>query len=76
MRSKGSITLILSAVALLAAATPMAQVRVSGAITGTVLDETGAVVPNVELTLTDEARGLKLSTTSNEAGLYPACGQE
>lgn len=39
-------------------------------ITGTILDPSGAVVPNVKVTLTDQATSQARVVTSNEAGLY------
>ncbi len=39
-------------------------------ITGTVIDPTGALVPNVAVTATNVETGVKTSTKSNEAGIY------
>lgn len=47
----------------------MAQVD-TGAILGTVKDESGAVVPGAKVTLTDEGTGLTLTTTSGSSGNY------
>ena len=44
----------------------------TGIITGTVTDESGAVVPNATITITDKATGSARSLTSNAAGLYSA----
>lgn len=41
-----------------------------GAITGTVLDPTGAAVPNAQITLTSVQTGLVLKTTSDASGVY------
>jgi Carboxypeptidase regulatory-like domain/TonB-dependent Receptor Plug Domain len=41
-----------------------------GAITGTVSDPTGAVIPNAQVTLTNTDQGLTLTTTTNGAGVY------
>lgn len=41
-----------------------------GTITGTVLDSSGAAVAGAHLTLTGVATGVRLSTVSNDAGLY------
>src|SRR5260370_7201805 len=47
----------------------MAQ-TITGSITGTVTDSTGAVVPNVTITATNTSTNLKYDTKTNEAGLY------
>jgi hypothetical protein len=39
-------------------------------VTGTITDASGAVVPGVEVTVTNVATGEKRTATSNEAGLY------
>src|SRR6202161_1638876 len=41
-----------------------------GAITGTVSDPTGAVIPNAQVTLTNTDQGLTLTTTTNGSGVY------
>ena len=41
-----------------------------GTVTGTVLDASGAVVPGARVTLTGVETGVRLSTDSNEAGIY------
>src|SRR6266852_5342813 len=62
-------TLLLSA--LLASSALFAQTEIGGAtLNGTVLDPTGAAVPNAKLTATNPATGLTRTTQSNEAGLY------
>ena len=43
---------------------------ITGAITGTVTDPTGAAVPNVKITATDTGKNQKSETTSNAAGIY------
>ena len=42
----------------------------SSTITGTVTDQTGAVVPNAAVTITNAATGGNSKTTSNSSGLY------
>jgi Carboxypeptidase regulatory-like domain/TonB dependent receptor len=54
---------------LLATATP-AQTIVTGGINGTVTDASGAVVPGVALTLTNNATGDVFNTTSTSTGGY------
>ena len=46
----------------------------SGEISGTVLDPSGAVLPNATVTATDASRGLKRSITSNANGHYEITG--
>src|ERR1700742_1078810 len=41
-----------------------------GAITGTVSDPSGAVIPNAQVTLTNTEQGLTLTTTTNGSGVY------
>src|SRR5260370_29633643 len=47
----------------------MAQ-TITGSITGTVTDASGAVVPNVAITATNTSTNLKYDTKTNEAGVY------
>jgi hypothetical protein len=41
-----------------------------GAVTGTVLDTTGAAVPNAAVELENVATGVKHSATTNQSGVY------
>ena len=41
-----------------------------GTVTGTVLDPTGAVIAGASVTLTRVETGVRLSTNSNDAGVY------
>ena len=41
-----------------------------GTVTGTVLEQSGAVVAGAHVSLTGVETGVKLSTTSNDAGVY------
>ena len=53
------------------AGSALAQSEVGGAsLNGTVLDPTGAAVPNAKITVTNTATGLTRDTTASEAGLY------
>ncbi len=49
-----------------------AQTAVTGAINGTVMDATGAIVPNAAVTVKDEATGSVLNLISNSDGHYTA----
>jgi hypothetical protein len=42
----------------------------SGTVLGTVLDPSGAVVPNATVTVADTARGVNFKTTTNDSGNY------
>jgi hypothetical protein len=46
------------------------QAVVGGSLTGTVTDEAGAVIPGAEITLTNEATGVKFTVRTNEVGSY------
>src|ERR1700693_961240 len=43
-----------------------------GTITGTVVDSSGRVIPNVSVSITNLATGINRSVTTNEDGLYIA----
>ena len=47
-----------------------AQSTNTGTIVGTITDQSGAVVPNVAVTLTEAASGAARTTTTNDAGHY------
>jgi hypothetical protein len=44
--------------------------QATGAISGTVLDSSGATVPNAQITITNQDTGTVRSTVSNNEGLY------
>src|SRR4051812_810572 len=48
----------------------LAQSIVSGDVTGTVTDPSGAVVPNAQVTIKNDNTGETHTTTSNSAGVY------
>jgi len=56
---------VLLAMLLAPAAWPQAS---TGAVSGTVRDKTGAVIPNVQITLTDTATNVARTTRTNEVG--------
>jgi hypothetical protein len=62
--------LALLVIALLIAPSLMAQSLVSGDLTGTVTDPSGAVVPNATVTLKNNATGATHNTTSTSSGAY------
>ncbi|MFZ0313715.1 MAG: carboxypeptidase-like regulatory domain-containing protein, partial [Candidatus Korobacteraceae bacterium] len=72
MKLKSLITgmLALLVIALLIAPSLMAQSLVSGDVTGTVTDPSGAVVPNATVTLKNNATGASHTTTSTSSGAY------
>ena len=60
------------AFALLVVNIAFGQVGATGAILGTVTDSTGAVLPNVKITVTNTATNAAFQTQSNSAGDYTA----
>ncbi len=58
-----------AAIAFIAASTALAQ-AVSGNISGTIQDASGAVLPNANITITDLDRGTVYRTQSNQDGNY------
>jgi hypothetical protein len=66
-RSRFALTVMLSMVLLLV---PCAWAQENATIVGTIVDSTGAVVPNVELTLTNTATSQERKATSNTSGIY------
>jgi hypothetical protein len=62
--------LALVACASLALPTTAAAQALYGSITGTVTDNTGASIPGVTITVTNEGTGLKLDTVTDAEGLY------
>ena len=55
---------------LLAPASGAAQVRITGAIAGTVTDTSGGVVPGARVQLVDEGTAIAKETTSRESGSF------
>ncbi len=49
---------------------PLARAQENATITGTVVDPTGAVIPNVQVTLTNPSTGQDRTATTNSNGLY------
>ncbi|MGO8791545.1 MAG: carboxypeptidase regulatory-like domain-containing protein [Terriglobia bacterium] len=68
---QGSAKLALLCVVLACLASPLLYgQRESGAIQGTVSDQSGAVIPGVKVTLTSEETGFTLSTLTQSGGTY------
>jgi hypothetical protein len=55
---------------LIAGNLPASGQAVYGAVFGTVTDQSGAVVPNVTITVTDISKGTSVTATTNDSGLY------
>lgn len=55
---------------LLVSATLGLAQRDLGTVTGTVTDAQGAAIPNAKVTLTNDATGVAIDTTTNDAGAY------
>ena len=53
---------------------PSVWAQASAGITGTVLDPSGAVVPNAHVTITDESTGRVIKTDSSSAGTFSVTG--
>ena len=53
---------------------PALQAQVSGSITGTVRDNTGAVVPSAHVTVGNADKGIQRTTTTNSDGDYLVAG--
>jgi hypothetical protein len=65
-----SFALLLLLVILAVALVPATAQEVTASITGTVLDPSGAAIPNATVTATDTERGTTWPTKTNEAGVF------
>ena len=65
-----SLLVAMAVVAALFAFVPALRAQENSAITGTVTDASGAVIPNANLQLTDTATGQVRQSTSNGAGSF------
>ena len=61
---------LIALIAVVLVATCAVAQSAQGSLEGTVADSTGAVVPSVDLKLTNEATGQSLTAASNEAGYF------
>lgn len=52
------------------AAVPAAYAQLTGQITGTVQDATGAIVPTANITVTNESTGIRREAQTNVSGIY------
>ena len=66
-RSRTLLTILLGLALFLA---PLAWAQENATITGIVTDSTGAVVPNVQVTLTNQATSQVRTSVSNGSGIY------
>ncbi|HYL39095.1 MAG TPA: carboxypeptidase-like regulatory domain-containing protein [Bryobacteraceae bacterium] len=71
MLRRTSVLMFLGFLLIWAAATVQAQAP-TGVISGTVTDQTGAVMPNVSVTVTEKTTGTARTLTTNNSGLYSA----
>src|SRR5271165_35825 len=71
-RMQMKVITLLAVLFVAAVLTPLliAQSLVSGDLTGTITDPTGAVVSNATVTVKSDANGSARTTTSNETGAY------
>src|SRR5690242_13254734 len=65
-----STTLLLVLLVVITAGSALAQMTVTGAISGTVTDPAGQVVPSATVTLLNEKTGENRSATTNDAGSF------
>lgn len=68
-RGSSRFVVLIACLALITSRPAIAQVY-SGTITGQVMDATRAVIPNANVTLTDEDKGYNFKTTSGSDGVY------
>jgi outer membrane receptor protein involved in Fe transport len=67
---KPGLPLLLSFMLVLIACLPAYAQTITGSITGTVTDPSGAVVPNATVTATNVLTSVKTQTTTNASGIY------
>src|SRR4051812_19878244 len=72
MSKRASISVFLLVVCLCAAALPQAMIAqvLYGSVTGTITDQTSAVIPAVQVALTNDATGLKRQVATDAAGIF------
>jgi hypothetical protein len=62
--------LVMSSLFLLSASPVAAQLRIVGSVSGTVQDQTGAVIPNASVILKDTKTGIRKETASTAGGTF------
>src|SRR5262245_38657549 len=67
---RSSLVIMIFATLVFVCETPDAQGQGSAYISGYVFDPSNAVVPSVDVVITNEATGANIAVKSNEAGLY------
>jgi len=70
VKSRLMLCCVLASLVVALTATTLAQNIVTGGISGTVMDQTGAIVPNATVTLKSNSTGEVETTTTSAAGLY------
>ena len=70
MKTRCVVCSLLCAVLLLGASTAAAQIRITGSISGTVVDPADAVVPGANVQLKDEGTAATKETLTNESGYF------
>ena len=72
-RATAVVTFLGVALVVLLSLTGEGRAQVAGAtLTGTITDKSGAVVPNVQISVTNTATGVTTKATTDSAGLYTA----
>jgi hypothetical protein len=66
----GRLLAVLAVMALLLPGVLVAQSSTQGAITGTVVDPTGAILPNIPVTIKNVDKGFSATQTTNSAGVF------
>ncbi len=69
-RLPGLILILMAVVLVLGGQSVFGQLRIVGAVSGTVHDPNGAIVPNASIVLKDSKTGVTKETTSNEGGAF------
>jgi Carboxypeptidase regulatory-like domain len=68
------VTLVAFTLACLVLTARMASAQAAAGMTGTVTDSTGAVIPNAQVTITNNGTGLKTHLVTSSAGTYSTVG--
>src|SRR6266540_3431669 len=69
-RLPGLMLILMAVVLVLGGQSVFGQLRIVGAVSGTVHDPNGAIVPNASVVLKDSKTGVTKETTSNEGGAF------